>query len=366
MTTETDLSKRLRELRARIDAVDGEIVRLLKERLDVALEIGRAKAEAGQDPLDPAREQEVIRNILSRNGGAFPAESLKAVFTEIISACRNAQRPERVGYLGPEGTFSHLAATRFFGHAPELLPVPEITEVFDGVARGRMDHGVVPIENSVEGSVAQTLDGLVEFDVKVCGEVFLPVSHALMNRSGRLEDIRRVLSHAQSLAQCRMWLRRNLPGIPVEAVGSTAQAAARAAEDPGAAAIAAPAAAERFGLRIVAEGIEDYAGNTTRFLVLGRNCPGPTGNDKTSLLLSLENRPGALYRTLKPLADRSINLTKIQSRPVKNEPWRYLFFVDLAGHLSDPDIRDGVAAVEEGCASLKWLGSYPAGEPLAA
>ncbi len=355
------LLKRLGELRKRIDRIDIEIVSLLKERLSMAFEIGKAKADARQDMFDLGREQEVMDNILRDNAGAFPPAVLKVIFSEIISACRNAQRPSKVGFFGPETTFTHMAATRFFGHAPCFVPLNTITDVFEEVERGRVDFGVVPMENSIEGTVSLTLDGFCEFKVKVCGEIYLPISHDLMSQSGRIDNIRRILSHPHAIAQCRMWLQKNLPAVPVEEFVSTAQAARWAAVDPSVAAIASPLAASTYNLQTVARHIEDFAGNTTRFLVLGLECQKPSGNDKTSILLSLEDRPGSLYQLLEPLAKRGINLTKIQSRPVKNEPWRYLFYVDIAGHIDDPKVKEGVDAIKEGCAFLEWLGSYPQG-----
>ncbi len=356
--------QRLKALRNRIDQIDRELVSLLQERMDTAVEIGKIKAESSErlQPLDVTREREVIQNILEYNKELFPPEGLRVIFGEIISACRNAQRPAKIGYLGPETTFTHMAAAKFFGNAPDFIPQTNITEVFEEVERGRVDFGVVPIENSVEGTVALTLDGLCDFKVKVCGEIYLPISHDLISQSGRIDKIRRILSHPHALAQCRVWLQRNLPAVPTEEVVSTAQAARWAAVDPSVAAIASPLAARTYNLQVVAKRIEDFAGNTTRFLVLGHTCPRPSGKDKTSLLLSLEDRPGSLFRLLEPLAKREVNLTKIQSRPVKDEPWRYLFYVDIAGHIEDPKVKDGIKAIKEGCTFLEWLGSYPMGE----
>ncbi len=354
--------EQLKPLRARIDSIDRELVKLLQERLAAAEEIGRIKARSSQQPLDVAREREVINKILAHNADRFPPEGLKVIFGEIISACRNAQRPARIGYLGPETTFTHMAASDFFGQAPEFIPEANITDVFEEVERKRIDYGVVPIENSVEGTVALTLDGLCEYRIKVCGEIYLPISHDLISQSGRREDIRRILSHPHALAQCRVWLQKNFPGVPTEEVVSTAQAARWASVDPAVAAVASPLAARTYNLQVIEKRIEDFAGNTTRFLILGHKCPRPSGNDKTSLLLSLEDRPGSLFRLLEPLANRGINLTKIQSRPVKDEPWRYLFYVDIAGHIEDNEVKAGVDSIREGCTFLEWLGSYPMGE----
>ncbi len=354
--------QRLKDLRQQIDSIDTELLHLLQRRLGVAKEIGRTKTEACQQPLDISREREVIKHILEQNADAFPSEGLRAIWGEIISACRDVQRRAKVGYLGPETTFTHMAATKFFGHAPEFIPLRNITEIFEEVERGRTDFGVIPIENSVEGTVALALDGLCDFKVKVCGEIYLPISHDLLNQSGRIDKIRRILSHPHALAQCRGWLQRNLPAVPTEEVVSTAQAARWAAVDPCVAAVASPLAACTYSLHIISRHIEDFEGNTTRFLVLGHECPSPSGNDKTSLLLSLEDRPGSLFNLLEPLAKRGINLTKIQSRPVKDQPWRYLFYVDIAGHIEDQTIQDGIDAIRKGCTFLDWLGSYPMGE----
>ncbi|MGB9711948.1 MAG: prephenate dehydratase [Dissulfurimicrobium sp.] len=355
------LLQRLDGLRKRIDEIDREIVSLLKERMAIACEIGKEKAEAGLDAFDVGREQAVMENILQGNGGVFPSSGLKVIFREIISACRNAQMPLKIGFLGPEATFTHMAATRFFGHAPLFIASDTITGVFEEVERERIDFGVVPVENSIEGTVALTLDGFCEFKVKVCGEIYLPISHDLMNQSGRIDRIKKILSHPHAVAQCRMWLQKNLPAVAIEEVVSTAQAARWAAVDPSVAAIASPLAAQIYNLQVIARRIEDFAGNTTRFLVLGHGCPGPTGDDKTSLLLGLEDRPGSLMHLLEPLAVRGINLTKIQSRPVKSEPWRYLFYVDITGHINDPEVREGIDAMKGGCTFLEWLGSYPKG-----
>ncbi len=356
--------KELKKFRDRIDAIDKELVHLLQERMKMALEIGKRKAVTAMQPLDVAREREVINNILAFNGGVFPEDGLRVIFGEIISACRNVQRPARVGFLGPETTFTHMAASKFFGSAPEFIPQGNITEVFEEVERRRVDFGVIPIENSVEGTVALTLDGLCDYKVKVCGEVYLPISHDLINQSGRRDDIKKILSHPHALAQCRMWLKKHLPAVPTEEVVSTAHAARWAAVDSGIAAIASPLAARMYNLNVVAKSIEDFAGNTTRFLVLGHNCPARTGRDKTSLLLSLEDKPGSLFRLLEPLAEKGINLTKIQSRPVKDEPWRYLFYVDIAGHIDDEKVKEGIEIIRKGCTFLEWLGSYPMGEKI--
>ncbi len=354
--------ERLKKLRSHIDEIDEKLVQLLQQRLSFAHEIGRTKAEVERQPLDVSRERQVLSHVLDLNQGQFPADGIKAIFAEIISACRNAQRPLKIGYLGPETTFTHMAARKFFGGAPDFLPQLSISEVFEEVERNRLDFGVVPVENSVEGTVALTLDGMSDFKVKICGEAYLPISHDLLSLDGRMDKIKKIMSHPQALAQTRLWLRRNMPAVPLEEVVSTAQAARWAAVDPAVAAIASPMAAQTYNLQVVARSIEDFSGNTTRFIVLGHDCQRPSGSDKTSLLLSLEDRPGSLYRLLQPLAEKGLNLTKIQSRPVKKEPWRYLFYVDIDGHMADPAVQQGVESIREGCTFLEWLGSYPKGE----
>lgn len=353
--------KKLKTLRERIDQIDIDIVKLLKERYQIAKEIGKMKDSTQNVILDVTREKEVYENVIRANEDVFPKDGLKAIFGEIISACRNAQRPLIISYLGPETTFTHMAAIKFFGESPEFIPATTIKEVFEAVERKRCDYGVIPIENSVEGTVSLSLDCLYEYDVKICGEIYMHITHHLMNQSGRTDTIKRILSHPHALAQCRGWLQANLPAIPTEEVVSTAQAARWASVDPSVAAIASPLAARRYDLQIVAKSIEDYSDNTTRFLVLGLSLSRPSGKDKTSLILSLEDKPGSLYRLLKPFADRNVNLSKIQSRPIKKEPWRYLFYVDLIGHIEEENIKEGIEEIKNYCTYLRCLGSYPLG-----
>ncbi len=354
--------KKLRQFRQRIDEIDIEILNLLKERLKLALDIGKTKDTSLNQALDVTREREVFSNILNANQNYFPEEGLRVIFGEIISACRNAQRPLKISFLGPETTYTHMAGVKFFGESPAFLPATTIKEVFEAIERKRCDFGVIPIENSVEGTVALSLDCLYEYDVKICGEIFLSISHFLMNQSGRIETIKRILSHPHALAQCRLWLQANLPAIPTEEVVSTAQAARWASVDPAVAAIASPLAARRYELQVVAPSIEDFSDNTTRFLILGQSISRPSGNDKTSLILSLDDKPGSLYKLLQPFAERGVNLSKIQSRPIKKEPWRYLFYVDVLGHIDDKNISEGIDAIKEHCTFLRCLGSYPVGK----
>ncbi len=352
----------LKELRARIDAIDSQIVALLKERLALAKEIGSLKERQGGQAFDLSREKEVLKRVSELNQGQFPEEALRVIYSEIIRACRGAQEKIRVAFLGPEATFSHIAALQYFGTSAQFISVETIVDVFEEVSAERAHFGVVPIENSIEGVVATTLDAIYEYHLKVCGEIYQPISHHLMNQTGRLEDIKKILSHPQAIAQCRKWLRKRLPSVPVEPVSSTALAAKWAAVDPSVAAIASLMAAKLYHLQIVAKNIEDIKGNSTRFWVIGKKVVPPTGEDKTSLLFSVADRPGALFDVLRCFAKRSINLTKIESRPSKDEPWKYVFFLDCEGHADDPIITECLEEMKNYCLQVIFLGSYPRGK----
>ena len=361
MTQEQDKTheKTIGGIRERIDAIDASILSLLHERIELAREIGRCKGKNKLDTWDPARERQIFARLAELNQGRFPQESLFSIFREIISTCRASQKPAAVAFLGPEGTFSHLAGIEYFGHSVAFRPAETIEDVFIEVERGRAAFGVVPVENSIEGAVTSTLDGFMNHGVMICGELKLPIRHNLVNRSGRMDDVKTVVSHAQPLAQCRQWLKKNLPGVPTKAVFSTAQAAQMAGEDETVAAIASLLAVKTYGLQTVVSGIEDHGGNTTRFLVIGEKSPQPSGADRTSLLVGLVDRPGALYEALAVLAGHGVNLTRIESRPVKGKPGNYLFFLDMLGHIDDPEIGRGCEALRAKAAQFKWLGSYP-------
>jgi len=352
----------LKELRKQIDEVDTQIVELLKKRIELAKKIGEIKKSIGTQPFDLGREKEVLKKILSLNQGIFPEDTLRVIYSEIIKACRSAQQKIKVAYLGPEATFSHIAALNYFGTSAELIPVETILDVFEEVSSERVNFGVVPIENSIEGVVATTLDAIYEYGLKVCGEIYESISHHLMNQTGKLEDIKKILSHPQAIAQCRKWLRKKLPSIPIETVPSTAFAAKWAAVDEKVGAIASLMAAKLYHLQIVAKNIEDIRGNSTRFWIIGKQEVEPTGNDKTSLIFSVADKPGALFEVLKCFAERGINLTKIESRPSKNEPWKYIFFLDCEGHVKDENIRLCLEEMQNYCLQVVWLGSYPKGQ----
>jgi chorismate mutase / prephenate dehydratase len=350
----------LSEVRSRIDLIDNQILSLLRERLRCAKEIGRLKARDDRPKWDPYREREILERLKEANQREFPEEPLVSIFLEIITTCRLSQKQVDVAYLGPEATFSHLAGVKYFGHAANYKPIETIEDIFIEVERGRVEYGIVPVENSIEGAVTSTLDSFMKYKVRICGEELLPISHNLVNQTGRIEDVKQVASHSQPLAQCRQWLKKNLPAIPTQAVFSTGVAAQMAARDPGIAAIASSLAVKTYQLQIVVPGIEDYSGNTTRFLLIGRHSPSRSGRDKTSLLVGLLDRPGALYDTLSILAQRNINLTRIESRPVKGSmPLNYLFFIDLLGHIEDEKIREACDRLREFSSFFEWLGSYP-------
>ena len=349
----------LTDIRKKIDAIDDQFLQLLHQRLACAREIGQIKAREKRAKWDPLRERQILDRLRKDNNGVFPEQSLLSIMHEIITTCRLSQKRTEVAYLGPEATFSHLAAVKYFGQSAAFRPVETIEDAFIEVERERTQYAIVPVENSIEGAVTSTLDSFIKYDVKICGEMNLPITHNLVNQSGAMGDIRLVVSHSQPLAQCRQWLKKNLPDVPCQSVISTGVAARMAAEDPTVAAIASVLAIKTYQLQVVVRGVEDYRGNTTRFLLIGKESPDRSGKDKTSLLVGLLDRPGALNEALSILARRAINLTRIESRPVKDEPGRYLFFIDMLGHLADENVAAGCEELRRICSYYEWLGSYP-------
>jgi chorismate mutase/prephenate dehydratase len=348
----------LERLRGRIDQVNDRILEALNERAALARAIGTLKV--GQ-AYRPEREAQVLRRIKEANKGPLSGETVALLFREIMSACLALERPITVAYLGPRGTFSESASVKHFGHAAVGSPVASIDEVFRSVESGAADFGVVPVENSTEGAVGRSLDLMPNTPMKVCGEVIVRIHHNLMARdpAASFAGIRRVFSHGQSLGQCHEWLNTNLPHAERVAVASNAEAARRAAEEAGSAAVAGEAAAQHYGLAILAQNIEDEPNNTTRFLVLGDYQPGASGKDKTSMVLSARNRAGAVYEMLTPFATRGVSMTKFESRPSRVALWEYLFFVDIEGHRDDPQVAAALKDVERIAGYLKVLGSYP-------
>lgn len=346
------------KLRRRIDAIDDEMAALIERRAALAKEIGALKG--GAPAYRPEREAEILRRVASSAGNISP-ERKAAIFREIISACRGLEEAIRVAYLGPQGTFSEQAVRKHFGRAVEGLAEGSVDEAFRRAESGLAQFAVVPVENSTEGVVGRTLDLLLQTPLKICGEVELRVQQNLLSKGKVLKGIKRVYSHSQSLAQCNAWLNKNLPGVPRIAVVSNAEAARRASKERGAAAIAGEAAGERFGLTFLARAIEDSPDNTTRFLVLGAIETAPTGKDRTSLVLSAENKPGAVHALLTPLAENGVSMSRIESRPsrARSALWEYMFFIDVEGHQRDEKVRRAIDNLRSKAPFLKILGSYP-------
>ncbi len=356
---ESEQKKAIVSVRDNIDSIDNQILTLLKERLACAKEIGQLKAGENRAKWDPLRERQIYDRLLEDNREFFPPNALKSIFHEIITTCRLSQKKAVVAFLGPEATFSHLAGVKYFGHSADYKPLETIDDVFAEVEKGRSRYGIVPVENSIEGAVFSTLDCFMKYKAQICGELQLEISHNLVCRSGNLQDIQTVASHSQPLAQCREWLRKHLPSTPTLPVFSTGAAAQMAANNPNIGAIASSLAIKTYELQVVVQGIEDYRGNTTRFLVIGKKSPSRSGLDRTSLLLGLMDRPGSLNEVLSALSKEDINLAKIESRPIKGKQWKYLFFLDMLGHIEDEKIKRGCELLKSQCSYFEWLGSYP-------
>lgn len=355
--------QKINEHREAIDRIDDEILRLLNERSKHVIEIGHAKKELDSNaPLHtPGRETAIVERLTRQNTGPFPNDAIRPVYREIMSASLSLEGPQTVAYLGPPATFTHLACLRKFGESAHCVPVNGIKDVFDEVERGRALYGVVPIENSTEGVVNYTLDMFIDSNLIIYGEVLQEVSHHLMSKTGRMEDIQTIYSHPHALAQCRNWLETNMPNVPIAETPSTASAAERCVEEPKCAAIASELAAQLYGLQILKSRIEDNINNFTRFLILSRHPSERTGKDKTSIMLSVKDKAGALYDLLRPFASHGINMTKIESRPSRRKAWEYIFFVDFEGHREEDRIRKALEEIKGRCLFLKILGSYPSG-----
>ena len=349
----------LDNLRAGIDAVDEQIVRLLDERARLARGVGEIKQKSGLDAYAPARERKVLNRVVALGSGDFPKRGMEAVFREIISSSISLETRLKVAYLGPESTFTHEAARRSFGASVELEPQTTVSEVFARVEGGEAQHGVVPVENSMEGAVTHTLDELMASPLKICGEVYLPISQNLLAKTDSLEGVQTVCSHPMALAQAATWLRHELPHANLDEVESTGEAARRAAEEPGVAAVGSALAAEAFDLNVLARNIQDARTNATRFIVLGRSWAGPTGRDKTSVVFSVKDRPGVLKDALSAFSDEGINLTRIESRPSRRRAWTYVFFADLQGHPDEERVKRALAGLEEHCPYVSVIGAYP-------
>jgi len=350
--------------REKIDSLDRQIVDLLNQRLGLASEIGQLKRSKGGQIYVAEREDAVLRKVASLNQGPIKNEALQAIYREIMSAAIALEKPLLIAYLGPEATNSHIAAMKKFGASVDYHPMPTIGDIFTAVEKGEADYAVIPIENSTEGSVREALDNFVDSDLKIVAQIYTEITYAFISNSP-LNEVTKVYSKDQSLAQCRDWLARHAPHAQLVDAPSTSRAVQIAKDEPGAAAIANEMAAQFHGVPVVARNIQDKADNTTRFFVIGKNPSGPVGNrrDISSFLISLgdeaASHSGALLKMLMPLAERGINLTKVESRPSKKRPWDYYFFIDVTGHYNDPEMREALAELKKFCPLVKWLGSYP-------
>ena len=359
------MSDKLADIRDRIDALDEELQRLISERAQLAQQVAEIKQEQGEDAqfYRPEREAEILRKVLARNNGPLAGEEMARLFREIMSACLALEQPLNIAFLGPEGTFTQAAALKHFGHSVHTVPMAAIDEVFREVESGSARYGVVPVENSTEGVINHTLDMFLQSSLTICGEVDLRIHHHLLVKASLPPEeksrLTRIYSHQQSLAQCREWLDAHLAGVERVAVSSNAEAARRVSKEENVAAIAGEVAAEIYGLKILEANIEDNPDNTTRFLIIGKQAVSPSGDDKTSLLVSAPNKPGALHRLLKPFADNDVSMSRIESRPSRLANWEYVFFIDINGHVNDEKVARCLESVQADASMLKVLGSYP-------
>lgn len=355
------LLERLRPWRDQIDSIDQQILQLLNQRAQAALEIGKLKEEynANDSILKPEREAQIVTHLQNINGGPITDDSVKAVWSEVISACRGLERQMRVAFLGPQGSFSEQAALNHFGHFVETVPCASFDEVFRVVEVGEADVGMVPVENSTEGAVNRTLDLLLSSPLKVLGESSLAIHHCLMTQSGSMDGVTRIMAHPQALAQCQHWLSRHYPQITQDAASSNAEAARLAAQDSTIAAIAGQHAADYWQLAVVQANIQDDTQNRTRFLAVGNIEPLPSGKDKTSLILAVPNRIGVVHEMLAPFAEHQVSMTRLESRPARTGQWEYYFYLDLLGHKDDVAVRSALEELKQQVAFLKILGSYP-------
>ncbi len=351
----------LEPYRAQIDEIDKKIIDLLNERTKVVLEIGKIKEDKKLPYYHPEREKLIFDKLKAYNKGIFPNHVIETLFREIISASRSLEKNLSVAYLGPEGTFTHLACLKQFGSSVNTIPMTSIPDVFKEVKNDKADYGVVPVENSYEGVVTHTLDMFIDYPLKICSELFLPISLCLLSHQESIDKIKKIYSHRQPFAQCRQWVENNLPRAEKIETSSTSKAASLVEWDKYSAAIGSEVAAEVYNLRILAKDIQDSTHNMTRFLVIGKNTCEPTGSDKTSLICAINDDVGALLKILEPFEKRHINLTKIESRPSRKRPWDYLFYIDAESHISDNHLKEAIDEVRKVCLNVNILGSYPKG-----
>ncbi|WP_309384484.1 prephenate dehydratase [Cerasicoccus frondis] len=349
----------LTPVREKIDAIDREIIAKLNERFRLAHEVAQVKLEAGLPIYHPGREEALMRKLSQVNTGPLSEAGMRAIYREIISAMIALEEPLTIAYLGPEATYTEQAARKNFGGQPKYEPMATIPDVFAAVEKGEAHHGVIPIENSTGGVVSHSMDMLAETDLTIINQIYLSIEHCLISNSP-IEEIKEVHSKDQALAQCRDWLARHLPHATQIDADSTAQAVKLAGDQEGVAAIASELAAEKYGVPVIKRNIQDVANSVTRFLVLGREAVGEgTGHDRTSLILSINDEPGALEKAIRPFSSRGINMTKIESRPSRRKAWDYLFYIDIDGHWHDEAVQAAVTELKVSCPLVKWLGSYP-------
>jgi chorismate mutase/prephenate dehydratase len=351
--------KKIDELRRKIDEIDEKLIELLNKRAEIVKEVIEIKEKEKKSVFDPSREKKIIERLINKNKGLLKPEDLKIIMESIFKIYRGMFREIKVAYLGPEGTFTHLAAMKKFGEKAKYIPVKTIDEVFREVEKKRVDYGVVPVENSIEGIVTHTLDVFLESDLKIISEISLEIHHYLLSKENSMDKIKKIYSHPQAIAQCRNWIGENLPEAEIFETESTISAVKKVMKEKNAAAIASEIASSMYNLNIIAERIEDFRENITRFLVIGSDFAEKTGNDKTSILFSIKDRVGALHDILSYFKEENINLTKIESRPSKKKAWEYVFFVDFIGHKDDINVKRALNNVEKVSVFLKILGSYP-------
>ena len=355
--------KDLDTLRSRINEIDEELLNLLHQRIELARKIGELKNFLGLPIFDPVREKEVIKKILAKNEDLFPQKSIEYIFREIIAACRTSEEKKKVSFLGPPGTFTHIAGIKFFGNHVNFVPHEDIGEIFEDVSKGRAEYGIVPVENSLQGTVTYVLDLFMEYQVKITGEVYMDIEHSLYTLEDDFSRITVLFSHPQAIAQCRGWIKKNLPDVKVVETVSTAEAAHKASETPGAAAICTNWAGTIYGLKLLEKGIQDNPVNVTRFFILRREeYPYQENVEyKTSINMILKDEPGSLFNALSPFALYKVNMTKIESRPLRGKEWEYIFFIDLEGHHKEERVERTIEEVKKHTIFLEILGSYPVG-----
>ena len=353
--------KNLSNLRSEIDKIDSKILELINRRGRISTDIGEIKKSKNQPIYSPDRERQIYDKAARKNKGPLADGSVKAVYREIMSACLSLELPLTIAYLGPEMTFTHQVSLKKFGSSAGYLSCDSITDVFSEVEKGNANYGVVPIENSIEGAVNHTLDMFTDSSLKICSEIYYPIRHSLLSKKGSIKGIKKIYSNPQVFGQCRGWIEKNLPSAKLRDVASTAKAAEIASRHADSACIASDVAAKRYSLKVLYRSIEDSARNVTRFLVIGQQMSIVSGDDKTSILFSVKDRPGALHDMLSSFKNRGINLTKIESRPSKMRPWEYYFFVDMEGHCENKKVKLALKNLEKKCHFVKILGSYPKG-----